>query len=204
MSQSCYEVGDGIDFAALPQTVEDGLDEPAAQSAGIVSSVGWRSQMSQINATEDHVGLPTVAPATGLGPARAHGRGTGDGPSPVVLAVARNLDLVVLAIGVGVALALGGPVFGLLVGAGGWLLQRAAAVFNGRLIDRLVAPGRRLGADFVDAFARIWLLAGAIIVAGAAGHRSDGLAAALVVGGCYSLAFALRVLRGRPQGGAER
>ncbi len=158
--------------------------------------------MSQIDATEDHVRLPTVAPATPAG-ARSHAREQAGSPGAAAV-LARNLDLVVLAIGVAVALALGGPVFGLLAGAGGWILQRAVAVVNGRVIDRAVAPGRRLGADFVDAFARIWLLAGAIILAGAAGHRTDGLAAALVVGACYSTAFALRVVRGRPQGGAER
>jgi hypothetical protein len=160
--------------------------------------------MSQIDATEDHVRLPTVAPASGVGPARAPAGARSDGSQRPGLVVARNLDLVVLVIGVGLALALGGPVFGLLAGAGGWLLQRGVAVLSGHLIDRKVEPGRRLGADFVDAFGRIWLLAGAIILAGAAGHRSDGLAAAVVVGGCYSLAFALRVIRGRPQGGAER
>jgi hypothetical protein len=120
------------------------------------------------------------------------------------LAIARNLDLVVMPVGVGVALALGGPVFGLLAGAGGWLLQRTAAVVDRTLIHRAAEPGSRLGLNFVDAFARIWLLAGAIIVAGAAGHRSDGLAAALVILGSYSFAFAVRVAQGRPPEGAVR
>ncbi|HEX5224806.1 MAG TPA: hypothetical protein VFW29_06725, partial [Solirubrobacteraceae bacterium] len=102
------------------------------------------------------------------------------------------------------ALARGAPVLGCLVGAGAWLLQRALAVVDRRLIAKAAEPGSRLGLNFIDAFARIWLLAGAIILAGAAGHRTDGLAAALVVGACYSTAFALRVVRGRPQGGAER
>jgi hypothetical protein len=120
------------------------------------------------------------------------------------LALAHNLDLVVLAVGVALALALGGPVFGLLVGAGGWLLQRALAVVNRTLIERAAEPGSRLGLDFIEAFARVWLLAGAIILAGVAGHRSDGLAAALVICISYSTAFAVRVARGRPQGGAQR
>jgi hypothetical protein len=122
----------------------------------------------------------------------------------LALTLAHNLDLVVLLVGVAIALALGGPVFGLLVGAGGWLLQRAIAVANRTLIDRRVPPGSRLGADFIEAFARVWLLAGAIILAGAAGHRSDGLAAALVIVISYSIAFAVRIGRGRPPRGAQR
>jgi hypothetical protein len=118
--------------------------------------------------------------------------------------VLRNLDLVVLPIGVALGLALGGPVFGLLVGAGGWLLQRALAVVDRRLIERAAEPGSRLGLDFVDAFARIWVLAGAIILAGAAGHRSDGLAAALVIFFSYSIALAVRIARGQGQRGAVR
>ena len=39
-----------------------------------------------------------------------------------------NLDLVVLVPAVIIALALGAPAFGVLVGAGAWLLQRVAAV----------------------------------------------------------------------------
>jgi hypothetical protein len=120
------------------------------------------------------------------------------------MALAHNLDLVVLAIGVALALALGGPVFGLLAGAGGWLLGRVLAIVNRTIIDRSVRPGSRLGPDFIEAFARIWLLAGAIVLAGAAGHRSDGLAAALVIIISYSVAFAVRIARGRPEGGAER
>jgi len=48
-----------------------------------------------------------------------------------------------------------------------------------------------------DAFGRIWLLAGGIIVAGAVGTREDGLAAALVILAAYSIAFAVRIARGR-------
>jgi hypothetical protein len=125
-------------------------------------------------------------------------------PRALALTLAHHLDLIVLLVGVVIALALGGPVFGLLVGAGGWLLQRAIAVVNRALIDRRMEPGSRLGPDFIEAFARVWLLAAAIILAGAAGHRSDGLAAALVIVISYSIAFAVRIARGRPPRGAER
>ena len=111
-----------------------------------------------------------------------------------------NLDLILLVPGVALALALGAPAFGVLVGAGAWLLQRVVAVADRRAIVRAAEPGSRLGLNFIDAFARIWLLAGAIIVAGTAGSRHDGLAAALVIFAGYSVAFAVRIARGREAG----
>ncbi|HUH82038.1 MAG TPA: hypothetical protein VLZ06_12005 [Solirubrobacteraceae bacterium] len=111
-----------------------------------------------------------------------------------------NLDVVVLIPAVVVALALGAPAFGVLVGAGAWLLQRLVAVADRRVIARAAEPGSRLGLNFIDSFARIWLLAGGIIVAGTVGSHHDGLAAALVIFGAYSVAFAVRIARGREGG----
>lgn len=116
-------------------------------------------------------------------------------PSP-----SRYLDLVCLLAGVPVALALGAPVLGVLVGAAGWLVQRALGLAGQRLIDRRAQPGSRLGLNFLDAFARIWLLAGAIIIAGVIGGHRDGLAAAILLFAVYSVGFAARIARGRPTG----
>ena len=113
------------------------------------------------------------------------------------MAALRLLDLVFLALAVPLALARGAPVLGCLVGAGGWLLQRALAVADRRLIAKAAEPGSRLGLNFIDAFARIWLLAGAIVAAGVIGEHRDGLAAALVIFGAYSVALAVRLARGR-------
>jgi hypothetical protein len=115
-------------------------------------------------------------------------------------ALARHLDLVFVVLATPLALALGAPVLGVLVGAGGWLVQRALAVGVRRLIVKAAEPGSRLGLNFIDAFGRIWLLAGAIIIAGVVGGRSDGLAAALLIFGAYSLALAVRLARGRSGG----
>ena len=116
------------------------------------------------------------------------------------MAALRLFDLLFLAIAVPLALARGAPVLGCLVGAGGWLLQRALAVADRRLIAKAAEPGSRLGLNFIDAFARIWLLAGAIVIAGAVGTHRDGLAAALLIFAAYSVAFAVRLARGRPRG----
>ena len=114
--------------------------------------------------------------------------------------VLANVDLVVLAAAVVIGFAVGASTFGLLVGAGAWLLQRLVAVADRRLIVRAAEPGSRLGLNFIDSFARIWLLAIGIIIAGAVGSHEDGLAAAVVILAAYSAAFAVRVARGREGG----
>jgi hypothetical protein len=140
----------------------------------------------------------TSSPAPGTAPTVAF-----DAQYPLrgrAIALLRNVDLVLLPIAVAVALVLGAPVFGVLVGAGGWAAQRAMALADRWLIVKAAEPGSRLGLNFIDAFGRIWLLAGAIIIAGAVGDRRDGLAAALLICAAYSLTFAMRIARGRDGG----
>ncbi len=60
-----------------------------------------------------------------------------------------------------------------------WVLQRVLAQLDRRWVGNATTPRAQLGLSLFEAFARIWLLAGAIIVAGVAGGRADGLAAAL-------------------------
>jgi hypothetical protein len=123
------------------------------------------------------------------------GASTAGLPSPGELL--RYLDVALMLIATPVALALGAPAFGLLVAAGAWLLQRILAHTDRRWIARKRAPGSRLGLDVAESFGRIWLLAGAIVVAGAVGGRHDGLAAALTIFAAYSVVFATRVASGR-------
>src|SRR5271170_2639204 len=112
------------------------------------------------------------------------------------------LDIVLVVVAAPVALALGAPVLGYLIAAGAWMLQRVV-----QQLDRRWIAGRgtdaRFGLNLVDGFGRIWLLAGAIVLAAVIGGRSDGLTAALVIFCVYSIAFAMRVVEGRP-GGSRR
>jgi hypothetical protein len=110
------------------------------------------------------------------------------------------LDVVVLVVATLPALVLGAPALGYLVGAGGWLFQRALAEFDRRWIGSTSAPGSQLGRSLFEGFGRIWLLAGAIVIAGVVGGRADGLTAAVTIFVAYSIAFALRLNRGRPEG----
>ncbi|HEY4812418.1 MAG TPA: hypothetical protein VIH71_15310 [Solirubrobacteraceae bacterium] len=137
----------------------------------------------------------------------SHGSSSGAGASAVLPrrsnAILRYLDVVLVVLAVPVALALGAPAVGVVVSAVAWLIQRVLA----GSIQRWIA-GRgddaRFGLNLVDGFGRIWLLAAAIVLAAVIGGRRDGLAAALLIFGAYSIAFAMRLVSGRPQGGIER
>ena len=116
----------------------------------------------------------------------------------------RYLDVVLLAVATPVALALGAPTLGYAIGAGAWLLQRIIAEADRRWIKNTKTPRAQLGLNLFEAFGRIWLLAGAIVLSGVVGGRADGLTAALVIFGAYSVAFAIRVLSGKATSSAGR
>lgn len=137
-------------------------------------------------------------------PPRAHTatRVSSDAPVGVggrVAVVLGYLDLILVVVTVPVALALGAPMVGVVVGAAAWLLQHVVARADRRLIAKQ-GSNARFGLSLIDGFGRIWLLAGAIVLAAVIGGRPSGLTAALTIFGAYSVAFAMRVVSGRPQG----
>ncbi|HLM85756.1 MAG TPA: hypothetical protein VK272_06170 [Solirubrobacteraceae bacterium] len=142
--------------------------------------------MSDFDANDGLARLPGAAPGGRFDAADA------------LLAIVRCLDLVLLALAAPVALALGAPVLGYAVGAGAWLAQRILAQADRRWIGKAREPRTQLGLNLVESFGRIWLLAGAIVAAGVGGGRADGLTAAVVICGAYSVAFAIRVISGPP------
>jgi hypothetical protein len=133
----------------------------------------------------------------------SHGSSSGAGASAVLprrsSAILRYLDVVLVVIAVPVALALGAPAVGVVVSAAAWLLQRVLARAGQRWIAGR-GDDARFGLNLVDGFGRIWLLAAAIVLAAVIGGRRDGLAAALLIFCAYSVAFAMRLVSGRPQG----
>lgn len=110
----------------------------------------------------------------------------------------RYLDVLLVVIAAPVAIALGAPALGCAIGAAAWLAQRLLAQTDRRWITRAREPRTQLGLNVAEAFGRIWLLAGAIVVSGVAGGRAAGLAAGLVIFGAYSVAFVIRLLSGAP------
>ena len=128
--------------------------------------------------------------------------GVGAASEERFMAVVRYLDVVLVAIVAVPALALGAPVLGYTVGAAGWILQRIIAATDRRLVGKAGAsPRTQLGFNLFERFGRIWFLAGAIVIAGVVGQRADGLTAALVIFGAYSIAFVVRLASGPPPPG---
>jgi hypothetical protein len=120
------------------------------------------------------------------------------------VAILRYFDVVLVVLAAVPALALGVPVLGYVIGAGAWILQRIVAKLDRRWVSRATEPRTQLGFNLFEAFGRIWLLAGAIVIAGIAGGRADGLTAALVIFCAYSVAFVIRVFSGPPTAPAPR
>lgn len=99
------------------------------------------------------------------------------------------LDVVLVVLAAVPALVLGAPALGYAVGAAAWILQRAA---SGE-VDRRLADERdlhrRLKLGVASSMLRVWLLAATILIVGLASTRADGLTAALVIFGAFSVYF---------------
>jgi len=143
--------------------------------------------MPDFDANEDLTRLPDAGPG-GL-PDLADAR----------LVILRYLDVVLVVLAAPVAIALGASPLGYLIAAGAWVLQRVLQQLDRRWIAGRGADAR-FGLNLVDGFGRIWLLAAAIVLAAVIGGRGAGLTAALVIFCVYSIAFAMRVVEGRPGG----
>ena len=110
----------------------------------------------------------------------------------------RYLDVLFAVIAAAVAIALGAPVLGCALGGGCWVFQRVVQAADRSWARRLREPRAQLGVSLFERFGRIWLLAGAIVVAGLAGGRSDGLAAAIIVFCAYTIRFVIGLVSGPP------
>jgi hypothetical protein len=75
------------------------------------------------------------------------------------------------------------PVAGYAAAAGAWLVARVLGAVADRRVLRFLRAGDRrsaLGLTAAVTLARVWLVAIAVLVVGLVGHRSDGLAGALL------------------------
>lgn len=110
------------------------------------------------------------------------------------LAVSQYPDIALVVLSMVPALLLGAPKLGYVLGAGGWVVQRLIATIDKRWTRRLVNPYNRICVGLFEAFGRIWLLAGVIVLAAVAGGRPDGLTAALIIFGAYSIALVSNIV----------
>ena len=99
------------------------------------------------------------------------------------------IDIVLVVIVAVALLATDVPTVGLLVGAAAWIVMRVAQVAADKQLVNVHDLRRRLGLGVAFSLLRVWLLATAIIVCGIAVSRADGLTAALVIFGAFSVNF---------------
>ena len=99
------------------------------------------------------------------------------------------IDIVLVVIVAVALLATDVPTVGLLVGAAAWIVMRVAQIAADKQIVNIHDLRRRLGMGVAFSLLRVWLLATAIIVCGIAVSRADGLTAALVIFGAFSVNF---------------
>lgn len=106
----------------------------------------------------------------------------------------RYIDLVLLWLTVPLALALGAPPIGLLLAAVVWTVQRFVALEVDRRARRRDSARESIGLNMATMFARQWLLAGTVVVAGVGVGREDGVTAAAVLLVAFTISLAATLL----------
>ena len=99
------------------------------------------------------------------------------------------LDIVLVLIAAVIALAAGAPTIGVTAGAAAWIVLRFAQIAMDKQLVNVYDLRRRLGLGVAFSMLRVWLLAAVIVVCGLAISRADGLTAALMIFGAFSVNF---------------
>ena len=152
-----------------------------------------------------------LAPA---GPRRAAlpggvARRAADPAADVVLL--RYLDVCLVLATAPFVLIAGLPLFGYLVGAAAWLLTRLGTVYVQERALRVGDPKLSAGMQVGSMMGRLWILVLAILLARFAGGKDDGIMAAAVLLGAFTVYFVmsffmrnpLQAARSRPSTGAR-
>ncbi len=100
------------------------------------------------------------------------------------------VDIALVVVATAVAVSMGAPALGCTLGAGVWIVVRGVSVLVDRRLLEVHEIRRRLGLGVAYSMLRVWILALTIIAAGVASSREDGLSAALVIFGAFSINFA--------------
>lgn len=99
------------------------------------------------------------------------------------------VDIVLVALAVPIGLAAGAKTVGFTAGAAAWIVLRFAQIAMDKQLVNVHDLRRRLGLGVAFSMLRVWLLGTVIIVCGLAVSRPDGLTAALVIFGAFSVNF---------------
>jgi hypothetical protein len=122
-------------------------------------------------------------------------------PSEAPAPVLAYLDVVVLAVATPIVLLIGVSPVGYLVGAGAWIVLRAAGVAVDRAADALKDPRSEITLRLGYLLGRLFLLAIAVILVRNASGRDAGLTALVVIVFAFTMQLLLSFLN-RP--GSQR
>jgi hypothetical protein len=117
---------------------------------------------------------------------------TASGGDPLVFV--RYLDIVVVLLAAPFVVLLGAPVLGYVVGAGAWIIQRAAAVTIERRAERAGDVKTALGLNMASLVLRAWLIGLTILAVGLIADREDGLTAGITVLVAFTVYFATSLI----------
>jgi hypothetical protein len=110
------------------------------------------------------------------------------------------LDVALLVVAAPIMLLIGVPVVGYLVGAGAWIVLRAAGVAIDRVAPSLRDPRSEITLRLGYLLGRLFLLAIAVIVVRNGAGRDDGLTALVVIVFAFTMQLVLSFLT-RPRSG---
>ena len=106
----------------------------------------------------------------------------------------RYVDFVLLWLTVPLAIVLGAPELGVLIGAVVWTVQRLIALAVDRKARERETVREAIGLNMATMMARMWLVGTAVVVAGVGGAREDGVAAAAVLIGAFTISFVATIV----------
>jgi hypothetical protein len=115
-------------------------------------------------------------------------------PSEAPITLLAYLDVAIVAVATPIMLLIGVPAVGYLVGAGAWIVLRAAGVGVERVADALDDPRREITLRLSYLMARLFLLAIAVILVRNGSGRDAGLTALVVIVFAFTLQLLLSVL----------
>ncbi len=110
------------------------------------------------------------------------------------MALLRYLDVVLVVAALPFVVLAGLPLLGYGVGAGAWILQRAASAAVEQRASRSPDVRRQIGLNVASSLARAWIVGLGILAVGLAGTRKDGLTAAVLVLVAFTVYFALALV----------
>lgn len=107
----------------------------------------------------------------------------------------KHVDLLALVAALAVFVIGGFPLVGYAVGAGVWLAQRGVQMLAARRTTEALADGdrkRAMGTLAATTLGRVWMMTLAVLLTGLLADREDGLAAAVLVAGLFTLSMVAR------------